>query len=92
MGAPIIGRTDCPECDFKAAHVKQSEKCVFRYCPECGAQYHARTQRQRADLIRKTRTEGAAPAPAPDAKPAAPAAPAPTTKPPAPERRSVFSI
>jgi hypothetical protein len=84
MGAPIIGRTDCPECGFKGAHVKKSEKCTFRYCPECGSQHHARTERQVADLMAKTRdlatpTPTATPAPAPAAvAPVAPPTPKPT--------------
>lgn len=88
MGSKIIGRTQCPECDFEAAHVKESDRCVFRYCPECGAQYHARTERQRANLLKRTRLNDVAPVPAPAAaaapvaKPAAPA-PAPAAKRPA---------
>lgn len=55
MASTMIGRATCPECDFKAAHVKKSEKCVYRYCPECGSQHHARTPRQVDDLMKKTR-------------------------------------
>ena len=55
MGAPIIGRTKCPECSFDGAHVKRSEKCIYRFCPECGAMYHAKTARQAADLEAKMR-------------------------------------
>lgn len=62
MSSPIIGRTRCPECGFESAHVKQSPKCLYRYCPECGSQHHARSDRQRADLKEKTRLiEQAAP-------------------------------
>lgn len=51
----MIGRAPCPECGFSAAHVKQSEKCLYRYCPECQAQYNTRNERQRSDLMAKTR-------------------------------------
>lgn len=106
MASPIIGRTDCPECGFTAAHVKRSDKCTYRYCPECNATYHAKTARQVADLMAKTRPEkGAPPAePAPPkaapvvVEPAATPAPikaAPANKPPpkpAPEKRGAFDI
>ena len=55
MASRIIGRSTCPECGFDAAHVKESEKCLYRYCPECGSQHYAKSQRQRADLTAKTR-------------------------------------
>jgi predicted RNA-binding Zn-ribbon protein involved in translation (DUF1610 family) len=55
MASKIIGRTVCPECGFEGAHVKESEKCLYRYCPECGSQHHARSERQRVDLEAKTR-------------------------------------
>lgn len=107
MASQIIGRADCPECKFGAAHVKKSEKCHYRYCPECGAQYHAKTPRQVADLLAKTRPEKhpqpAAPAPAGAAAPVAvepaqtpaPVKATPATKPPpktAPEKRGAFDI
>lgn len=81
MASVLIGRTDCPECNFKSAHVKQSEKCVYRYCPECSSQHHARTPRQREDLAKKTRliepiTPQATPTPTPTEKKPASAAPA----------------
>lgn len=56
MASRMIGRAACPECGFTSAHVKQSDKCVYRYCPECGAQHHARTERQQADLRAKMRS------------------------------------
>lgn len=58
MASQIIGRTDCPECNFTGAHVKQSDKCLYRYCPECGSQHMARSKRQEADLMAKTRLVG----------------------------------
>lgn len=72
MASIMIGRAACPECGFPSAHVKQSERCIYRWCPDCGAQHYARTERQRADLMAKTRTPDgtgsgstSAPAPAP---------------------------
>jgi len=55
MASQIIGRTKCPECGFESAHVKKSDKCTYRYCPECQSQHHARTPRQVAELMAKTR-------------------------------------
>lgn len=106
MASKMIGRADCPECGFKAAHVKQSEKCTYRYCPECGAQHHAKTERQVADLLKKTRLIDPTPTPtpteSPGAAPIADATPTPTqptptqaspnpTPPDAPKRRGLFS-
>lgn len=51
MSSQIIGRSACPECDFKAAHVKQGPKSIYRYCPECGSQYFPRNARQ-LDLLK----------------------------------------
>ena len=55
MASRIVGRAECPECGFDAAHVKESEKCIYRYCPECGSQYMAKSDAQRANLLKKTR-------------------------------------
>jgi hypothetical protein len=74
MASVMIGRTACPECGFEAAHVKKSDKCTYRYCPECGAQHHAKTPRQVTDLMGKTRLI------------AAPAEPSPTPTPTGPEK------
>lgn len=101
MGSPIIGRTHCPECGNKAAHVKRSEKCVYRHCPECGAMYHATGQAREAALLAKTRlVEPVQAADAGTVKATAGAAPTTTTSPdlkapapaPAPaKRRGLFS-
>lgn len=94
MGSPITHRTRCPECGFDAAHVKESPKCLYRFCPDCGSQYHARTESQRKRLLEKSRpidgaptppTSTQAPAPEPEAKPT----PTPTPT-PAPKRRGLF--
>ena len=55
MASEIIGRAPCPECGFEAAHVKRSEKCVYRYCPGCGIQTHARTPEQVKNMTAKMR-------------------------------------
>ncbi len=97
MASRMIGRATCPECGFGSAHVKQSEKCHYRYCPECSAQYYAKSDRQVADLLAKTRVDTPAPGPSPTGsektpEPAVPATPpAPPTPtaatPTAPKRR-----
>ena len=106
MASRMIGRATCPECGFHAAHVKETEKCVHRYCPECNAQYFAKSERQRADLLKKTKLldpSGATPtATEPPAPPSGTEPPAstgtathtttPTPAPaPAPKRRGLFA-
>lgn len=59
MASTLIGRTKCPECGFGSAHVKKSDKCTYRYCPECASQYYARTDRQVELLMAKTRSTDA---------------------------------
>lgn len=103
MASRMIGRATCPECGFHAAHVKETEKCIHRYCPECNAQYFAKSDRQRADLLKKTKlldatpsgTEPSAPPTATEpsattgsATPTATPAPPPA---PAPKRRGLFA-
>lgn len=79
MASIMIGRAACPECGFESAHVKQSERCIYRWCPECGAQHYARTERQRADLMAKTRqVASATPTGSASAPAAAPAGGSPT--------------
>lgn len=99
MASRMVGRTVCPECGFGAAHVKESEKCLYRYCPECGSQHHARTERQRSDLSAKTRAVDGGPAtassetpePTPTPSPTQEPSPTPTaTKAPAAKRGSLF--
>lgn len=103
MASRMIGRASCPECGFKAAHVKESEKCLYRYCPECNSQHYAKSERQRADLMAKTRTIDATPtgsepsAPPTATEPSATTGSAtPTATPapppaPAPKRRGLFA-
>ena len=69
MASVMIGRTACHECGFDNAHVKKTDKCTYRYCPECGSQHHAKTTRQVDDLLKKTRLietpSGTGPTPTP---------------------------
>lgn len=65
MASKIIGRAKCPECSFESAHVKESEKCLYRYCPNCGINGpHARTPLQRENMTKGMRPVEA-PAPTP---------------------------
>lgn len=61
MASKMLGRCACPECGFNSAHVKITEAKetarAYRYCPECGAQYFPRSNRQEKDLLDKTRKE-----------------------------------
>lgn len=71
MASRIIGRKECPECGFEAAHIKESDKCLYRYCPACGINGpHARTEAQRENMRRGMRPVDAAPAPSPTPSPA----------------------
>lgn len=71
MASQMLGRCACPECGFTSAHVKKTEgketAKAYRYCPECGAQYFPRSNRQESDLLAKMRSEGEKPSKAPDA-------------------------
>lgn len=104
MASRMIGRCTCPWCGFGSAHVKESEKCAYMFCPDCGSQHYAKSERQRADLMAKTRPEPSRAVPATEAPPAPtpadPATPPPTdatptgSEPPAPpaapKRRGLF--
>lgn len=84
MASRLVGRTVCPECGFGSAHVKQSDKCLYRYCPECQASYYCRNGRQTADLQAKTRPVDPVATGTPTATPAAtaPTSPPPVVAPP----------
>jgi len=61
MPSTIIGRTRCHLCGFTAAHVRESEKCLQTFCPDCKTQVIYRTQRQRelfAPLLRADKLAG----------------------------------
>lgn len=86
MASVMIGRTVCPDCGFNAAHVKRTDKCDYRYCPECNITTHMKTERQKADLAAKTRpleVRGPSPTPEPEKK-SVPSDPTPTPTPPSP--------
>ena len=55
MASELLGRCECPECGFGAAHVKiKTDKegaNPYRHCPDCGAQYFPRNKIQ-ADHLR----------------------------------------
>jgi predicted nucleic acid-binding Zn-ribbon protein len=58
MASTSIGRTNCPECGFDAAHVKRKDeegKKAYRHCPDCGAQYFPRSSGQEKTLLEKVR-------------------------------------
>jgi hypothetical protein len=90
MASKIIGRANCPECGFESAHIKESDKCLYRYCPSCGTNGpHARTELQRRNMLAKTRLIEPAATPTPPtptqptptdaaAAPATPTVPTPT--------------
>lgn len=66
MASKIIGRANCPECGFESAHIKESDKCIYRYCPSCGTNGpHARTELQRRNMLAKTRLVDPVPTPTP---------------------------
>jgi len=104
MGSQIIGRAECPWCGFASAHVKESERCVYMYCPGCGTNGpHARTNEQRANMTKRMRPTEPAPTPTvptptgkraevdpPPADPATPPNPPPTPPAPPAKRRSLF--
>lgn len=71
MGREVLGTMVCPECGQPHAQVKaQKNGKPYRYCPECDAQYFARSDLAAAALLAKVGKTAPAPA-------AAPAAPAP---------------
>lgn len=56
-----IGITPCPECGFDQAEVKRQKtpKLVYRWCPECNAQYFCRTPEASKRLLKKIGIEEA---------------------------------
>jgi hypothetical protein len=68
MASAIIGRFVCM-CGFRSAHVKQSEKCLFHFCPSCGMNGpHARTEAQK-EIMRKGMRPEEVPTPTPTPTP-----------------------
>ena len=49
---PSLGVVECPECGFGDAQIRQAKSgFLYRYCPDCNAQYFARTQ-QASDRLK----------------------------------------
>lgn len=94
-------------CGFESAHVKESEKCIYHYCPACGMNGpHAKTEAQKATMRANMRPEAGKPTPSPTPTGAStkevkaepptptptPADPSPTPTPtPTPKRRGLFT-
>jgi hypothetical protein len=82
----------CPECGNPEAEIKPQKKegLVYRWCPECNAQYFARTPEASDRLVQKI---GKAPVTVtiPE-KPAAPSAPAKPAAPAAPKKPTYLEI
>jgi hypothetical protein len=61
----VLGVMDCPECGMSGAEVKQAKSgLLYRWCPECNAQYFPRTDDASARLGKRAGI-GAAPAVSP---------------------------
>lgn len=60
MASKVIGHMQCPECDFPDAEVKTTKNpdLLHRYCPDCSAQYFARTVQASDRLRAKMRPYG----------------------------------
>lgn len=54
MAREKLGTMPCPECGHPEAEIKR-QKCgvkIYRYCPECNAQFFARTPAQEAAMLK----------------------------------------
>lgn len=73
-----IGKMTCPECAFPDAEVKpqKTEGLVYRWCPDCNAQYFCRTPEASARLLAKIGKSNL-PDPVQDTEPEKKPAPAP---------------
>ena len=87
--APALGHMACPDCGFPDAEIRmqKSGERLYRYCPECNAQFFARTPAQEKAMRERIALPPAdlkpvKPAPEPTEKPQA--KPAPAVKKPAP--------
>lgn len=72
----VLGVMDCPECGLSGAEVKRAKSgLLYRWCPECNAQYFPRTDEASARLAKRAGVGGAAVSPVTDTeKKSAPAA------------------
>lgn len=59
----LIGLTDCPECHFPDAEVRNDKSgSPYRFCPDCESQYFTRGESKRAkNLMSKIRKSEAPP-------------------------------
>ena len=88
MGREVLGTVACPECGFSEAQVKTAKSGFhYRYCPDCNAQFFARTPEASARLAAKAGAGTGTGRPA--APPEVPAAPVRGTEKPAPAPRPV---
>lgn len=90
----LVGHALCPECDLDGAEVKEDKNGhLYRWCPDCNAQYFTRgDDRRMRNLRAKMR-----PLPPAAAVPAAPPAPSPKpipgeAAPPAEKKRGGFTL
>lgn len=80
----VLGTMTCPECGFPDAEIKRDKAGnLYRYCPDCNAQYFTRGDPKRSANLERHLNK---PAPAPAADPAPAAAPAPAK----PKRLTMF--
>ena len=71
MVKKLVGHVQCPECDFADADVGEDKKGhLYRYCPECNAQFFTHGHAKRAANLKKRMRPLAAPTPAADPAPA----------------------
>jgi hypothetical protein len=93
----VLGVMDCPECGLSGAEVKRAKSgLLYRWCPECNAQYFPRTVEGSARLGLRAGMAGAVPE-KPAEKPAEKIAASPVTvtetiKPARVEKSSGFSM
>lgn len=85
-----LGHVECPECGFEAAEIRADKNGhLYRYCPDCSAQYFTRGElvreknlRARMRPVTEPVTEAGQGAPRPPVA-AHPIKPQPAPKPPA---------
>lgn len=63
----LVGHVACPECKTSGAEVKEDKNGhLYRWCPDCNAQYFTRGDDRRMKNLREQMT----PLPAPSSEPA----------------------
>ena len=87
----VLGTMDCPECGMSGAEIKaQKTGLLYRWCPDCNAQYFPRTA-EASERLGKKAGIGAAVAPAPVTGTEEKAPVMPVTKQPG-QKRSGFDM